>query len=154
MFVVYFNRSSRDAYLLELARDSTQFIIGSIWQLPTERVEDVIVAKFPPPVTRLPREKPLPKPKPMTKWEKYAKEKGWLPWLALMIIIAADLVYKIKIQILELVMMAAVPLLLFLYTIEERFNVLFILFKYNTMSVIQNFSFLQQGLIKNTSLLH
>merc|ERR1719385_379756 len=64
------------SYLLSLARDNTQLLINSIWQLETERVEDAIIAKFPPPTYKLPREKPIPKPKPMTKWEKYAKEKG------------------------------------------------------------------------------
>ena len=33
-------------------------------------------ATLPPPVTRLPRAKPLPAPKAMTRWEAYAKEKG------------------------------------------------------------------------------
>lgn len=28
--------------------------------------------QLPPPITVLPREKPLPKPKPMTKWAKFA----------------------------------------------------------------------------------
>ena len=59
-----------------LARDNTQLLINSIWCLPTHRVEEVVVAELPPPSTRLPREKPLPTPKPMTKWEQYAKEKG------------------------------------------------------------------------------
>jgi len=64
------------AYLLSLARDNTQLLINSIWQLETERVEDAVIAKFPPPTYKLPREKPAPKPKAMTKWEKYAKDKG------------------------------------------------------------------------------
>merc|ERR1712055_522025 len=64
------------SYLLSLARDNTQLLINSIWQLETERVEDAVIAKFPPPTHKLPREKPAPKPKPMTKWEKYAKDKG------------------------------------------------------------------------------
>jgi len=68
--------STREEYLSHLARDNTQILVNAIWGLPTERVQDVIVAKFPPPTTKLPREKPLPKPKPETKWEKYAKEKG------------------------------------------------------------------------------
>jgi regulator of ribosome biosynthesis len=63
-------------YLLSLARDNTQLLINSIWQLETERVEDAVIAKFPPPTYKLPREKPAPKPKAMTKWEKYAKDKG------------------------------------------------------------------------------
>jgi len=62
--------------LVSLARDNTQLLLNAIWSLDTERVEEVLVAKFPPPSTLLPREKPVPKPKPMTKWEKYAKEKG------------------------------------------------------------------------------
>ena len=72
----YFTRETRDAYLTELARDNTQILINAIWQLPTHRVEEVVVATFPPPTYKLPREKPLPEPKAETKWEKYAKEKG------------------------------------------------------------------------------
>lgn len=68
--------SDREGVLLDLARDNTQLLLNAIWQLETERVDDVVVAKFPPPSTKLPREKPMPKPKTMTKWEKYAKEKG------------------------------------------------------------------------------
>jgi len=64
------------SYLASLARDNTQLLVNSIWQLETERVEDAVIAKFPPPTYKLPREKPAPKPKEMTKWEKYAKDKG------------------------------------------------------------------------------
>jgi len=70
------NRDDRESYLCELARDNTQILINAIWGLPTERVEEVVVAKFPPPSSKLPREKPAPKPKVPTKWEKYAAEKG------------------------------------------------------------------------------
>merc|ERR1719341_1665208 len=62
--------------LMELGRDCAQLLINSLWQLETERVEEAVVAHLPPPTFVLPREKPCPKPKPMTKWEKYAKEKG------------------------------------------------------------------------------
>lgn len=34
------------------------------------------VIELPEPITILPREKPLPEPKPTTKWEKFAREKG------------------------------------------------------------------------------
>jgi regulator of ribosome biosynthesis len=44
--------------------------------LTTEKVEEAVVAKLPAPTFTLPREKPLPKPKLLTKWQKYAKEKG------------------------------------------------------------------------------
>eukprot|EP00088_Acartia_fossae_P058888 TRINITY_DN693_c0_g1_i4.p1 TRINITY_DN693_c0_g1~~TRINITY_DN693_c0_g1_i4.p1 ORF type:complete len:375 (-),score=143.58 TRINITY_DN693_c0_g1_i4:144-1268(-) len=70
------DKETREAYLKTLARDNTQLLINSMWCLPTHRVEEVVVAELPPPSTRLPREKPLPTPKPMTKWEQYAKEKG------------------------------------------------------------------------------
>lgn len=50
--------------------------MNKIWELPTETVEEAIVAKLPVPKFVLPREKPLPKPKPLTKWQKYAQEKG------------------------------------------------------------------------------
>uniref|UniRef100_A0A3P9Q6M5 Ribosome biogenesis regulatory protein n=1 Tax=Poecilia reticulata TaxID=8081 RepID=A0A3P9Q6M5_POERE len=66
----------RDDFLRALARDNTQLLINEIWKLPTERVEEVIVAKLPEQTTRLPREKPPPKPKPPTKWEQFAKLKG------------------------------------------------------------------------------
>jgi regulator of ribosome biosynthesis len=44
--------------------------------LPTAKVDNEIVIKLPPGTTRLPRAKPVPKAKELTKWEKYAKEKG------------------------------------------------------------------------------
>ncbi|XP_007554557.2 ribosome biogenesis regulatory protein homolog [Poecilia formosa] len=66
----------RNDFLRALARDNTQLLINEIWKLPTERVEEVIVAKLPEQTTRLPREKPPPKPKPPTKWEQFAKLKG------------------------------------------------------------------------------
>nr|CAG4638702.1 EOG090X0CBY [Cyclestheria hislopi] len=44
--------------------------------LPTGRVENEIVVKLPDPVVRLPRAKPVPIAKPLTKWEQFAREKG------------------------------------------------------------------------------
>lgn len=70
------SESNRDEYLKDLARDNTQLLLNKIWELPIERVEEAIVAKLPAPTFVLPREKPLPKPKPLTKWQKYAREKG------------------------------------------------------------------------------
>lgn len=71
-----FRSQKKDDFLRSLARDNTQLLINEIWKLPTERVEEVIVAKLPEPVTPLPREKPPPKPRPPTKWEQFAKLKG------------------------------------------------------------------------------
>lgn len=36
----------------------------------------MLVVPLPPPEQKLPRAKPLPKPRPPTRWEQYAKEKG------------------------------------------------------------------------------
>lgn len=75
--VNYFhNREDRENYLLNLTRDNTQLLINAIWQLPTERVDECIVAKLPTPTTVLPRLHKVPGPRPLTKWEKFAKEKG------------------------------------------------------------------------------
>lgn len=69
-------KSSLSDYLSSLTKQGTQILLNNLFNLPVERVEDVIVATLPKCTTVLPREKPLPKPKPLTKWEQYAKMKG------------------------------------------------------------------------------
>lgn len=59
-----------------MARDNTQILFNAIWELPTERIEEAIVARLPVPTTVLPRSLPVPKPRPLTNWEQFAKEKG------------------------------------------------------------------------------
>lgn len=61
---------------MSTARDGVQMLVASLFSLPTTSSEDGPVAQLPPPTTQLPRAKPLPKPKPPTKWEKFAKAKG------------------------------------------------------------------------------
>lgn len=70
------SRSDREQYLLDLTRDNTQLLINSIWELPTEREEESVVAKLPAARMVLPRARKLPVPKPLTKWEQIAKAKG------------------------------------------------------------------------------
>lgn len=65
-----------ETYLLDTARDGAQTLIASLFSLPTTPSVDGPVAQLPPPTTQLPRAKPLPKPKPPTKWEAFAKAKG------------------------------------------------------------------------------
>lgn len=67
---------NKDAVLQALARDNTQLLINEIWKHPSERVDEVIVVKLPEPTTPLPREKPVPKARPPTRWEQFAKLKG------------------------------------------------------------------------------
>lgn len=47
-----------------------------IFQCPSEKSEAGPLAVLPEEVSRLPREKRVPDPKPETKWEKFAREKG------------------------------------------------------------------------------
>ncbi|KAJ3569090.1 hypothetical protein NP233_g5285 [Leucocoprinus birnbaumii] len=49
---------------------------GALFSLPTTSSPDGPLAILPPPALLLPREKPLPKPKEPTKWEKFAAAKG------------------------------------------------------------------------------
>ncbi|XP_045214086.1 ribosome biogenesis regulatory protein homolog [Mercenaria mercenaria] len=69
-------RADKEKFLRSLARDNTQILVNSIWKLPTQRVENIVAAQLPDPKTLIPREKPVPKVKQLTKWEKYAKLKG------------------------------------------------------------------------------
>ncbi|XP_034025593.1 ribosome biogenesis regulatory protein homolog [Thalassophryne amazonica] len=71
-----FRQQKKEDFLRALARDNTQLLINEVWKRPTERVQEVIVATLPEPVTPLPREKPPPKARPPTKWEQFAKLKG------------------------------------------------------------------------------
>jgi hypothetical protein len=73
---VWYFRSNPEEYLRTLARDNTQLLLNEVWKLPFERIDDIVIAKLPKPSYILPREKPAPKPKALTKWESYAKEKG------------------------------------------------------------------------------
>ncbi|KAI0050029.1 RRS1-domain-containing protein [Auriscalpium vulgare] len=65
-----------EAFLQSTARDGVQALLTSLFALPTKSSPDGPLAQLPPPTTQLPRAKPLPKPKPPTKWEKFAKAKG------------------------------------------------------------------------------
>ncbi|XP_024887842.1 ribosome biogenesis regulatory protein homolog [Temnothorax curvispinosus] len=68
--------SKSETYLRNLTRDNVQLLINEIWQLPVERVDEAIVATLPKPEYVLPRSRVIPKPKPLTKWQQFAKEKG------------------------------------------------------------------------------
>ncbi|KAI9191342.1 hypothetical protein LWI28_007159 [Acer negundo] len=71
--------SSREDLVKECLQEGVklvQAIADQLFNLPsTEDVEGPIV-RLPPPTTKLPREKHLPKPKPPTKWEVFAQKKG------------------------------------------------------------------------------
>ena len=62
--------------LQAITRDNVQLLINKVWTLPTKCVEEVIVAELPKAKYVLPRSRKVPKPKALTKWEQFAKEKG------------------------------------------------------------------------------
>lgn len=70
------SKHNTDKYLLELTRDNTQLIVNELFKLPVNSADAGVLAILPNRVTVLPREKPLPKDKPLTRWEKFAKTKG------------------------------------------------------------------------------
>lgn len=53
-----------------------QAILAELSSLPIEVEEDIPVIKLPGSSTKLPRSKVIPKVKPLTKWERFAKDKG------------------------------------------------------------------------------
>ncbi|XP_030758609.1 ribosome biogenesis regulatory protein homolog [Sitophilus oryzae] len=69
-------KRNADDYFLKLTRDNTQLLINQLWELPTEKVDEAIMVRLPTPKTLLPRMKPVPRPRPLTKWQKFANEKG------------------------------------------------------------------------------
>jgi regulator of ribosome biosynthesis len=62
--------------LLSTARDGVQTLIAKLFTLPTLSSPDGPAAQLPAAEFHLPRAKPLPKPKPPTKWERFAAAKG------------------------------------------------------------------------------
>ncbi|KAH7546411.1 hypothetical protein FEM48_Zijuj01G0198100 [Ziziphus jujuba var. spinosa] len=71
--------SSRENLVKECLKQGTelvQAIADNLFNLPATEDVDGPIVKLPPPTTRLPREKHIPKPKPPTKWELFAKARG------------------------------------------------------------------------------
>ncbi|KAJ3269163.1 Rhodanese- sulfurtransferase [Terramyces sp. JEL0728] len=59
------------------ARDGIQILINAIFECPTVSNEDGVFATLPRSMkNQIPRAKPIPKQKPMTRWEKFAAAKG------------------------------------------------------------------------------
>jgi regulator of ribosome biosynthesis len=68
--------SERSSKCLEVTTSLTQLLVNQLFALPAEAVTGGRLAHLPAPTTPLPREKPIPKAKPLTKWQKFAQEKG------------------------------------------------------------------------------
>ncbi|CAH2058859.1 unnamed protein product [Thlaspi arvense] len=71
--------SSRDELVQECITEGTklvQAIADALFNFPSTETIDGPFVQLPPPTTKLPREKHLPRPKPPTKWEEFALKKG------------------------------------------------------------------------------
>jgi len=69
-------KENKDEFIKHTARDNMQLLVNALWQLPIERHDNVIVAKLPDAKQIVPRAKPIPKPKAISKWQKFAQSKG------------------------------------------------------------------------------
>lgn len=66
-----------EASLLKNARDNVQLLFKNLYGLPSiPSTERGYCVKLPQPTIVLPREKPIPKEKPLTTWEKFRRERG------------------------------------------------------------------------------
>ena len=74
------DHDSIEQSLAEVARDGAQSLINQLLTTcPLNTTKDGVLLSLPQPSTRLPREKPVPQPKPPTKWERFAAKKGIKP---------------------------------------------------------------------------
>mmetsp|Transcript_27878 Transcript_27878/g.28147 ORF Transcript_27878/g.28147 Transcript_27878/m.28147 type:complete len:348 (+) Transcript_27878:233-1276(+) len=65
-----------EATILQAAARATQLLVKKIFECPTESSLAGPLAILPEPIFVLPREKRIPEPKPLTKWERFAQEKN------------------------------------------------------------------------------
>ncbi|AMD18889.1 HBL013Cp [Eremothecium sinecaudum] len=83
------SNSKREEHIKSTTRDNVQLLIGQILSLPIKTTTEgnatngqsssITLIKLPEPISELPREKPLPKPKAPTKWELFAAKKNIKP---------------------------------------------------------------------------
>lgn len=72
--------SALESHLATVARDGAQVLINQLLTTcPITATPSGVLLSLPPPQTPLPREKPVPAPKPETKWSAFAKRRGIKP---------------------------------------------------------------------------
>lgn len=70
-------RDGRESYLESLTRDNAQLLFNGLYGLPQEESDEMgRLVSLPKATSVIPREKPVPTDKPLTRWEKFAKVKG------------------------------------------------------------------------------
>jgi len=66
-----------EAFLRAQSRGNVQLLLNRVFNLPQTRTDQgTLAVELPAPTTTLPREKPAPKPRVATTWEKFAQKKG------------------------------------------------------------------------------
>lgn len=81
------SNAKREESIRALTRDNVQLLVNQLLSLPIKKTTEhtggtsgqgatMALLQLPEPTSELPREKPLPKPKPLTKWQKFAIKKG------------------------------------------------------------------------------
>ncbi|KAF6070200.1 Regulator of ribosome biosynthesis [Candida albicans] len=84
------DESIKEDHLQSVTRDNVQLLINQILSLPVKTTTEthgsstgqnstMTLIQLPEPTTVLPREKPIPKAKPLTKWQQFAARKGIKP---------------------------------------------------------------------------
>lgn len=84
------SNAKREEVIKSVTRDNVQLLINQLLSLPIKKTTEhtggnsgqgatVALLQLPEPSSELPREKPLPKPKALTKWQKFAAKKGIKP---------------------------------------------------------------------------
>lgn len=73
--------TERETYLKSITRNNVQLLINQVLSQPlvsksVDSKTQLTVVELPDPIYPLPREKSAPKPKQMTRWEKFAAAKG------------------------------------------------------------------------------
>lgn len=77
---VTLNHDELEPSLAQIARDGAQSLINQLLATcALKSTSDGVLLSLPPASTRLPREKPVPEPKPPTRWERFAAKKGIKP---------------------------------------------------------------------------
>lgn len=74
--VAFDGRAEHNKSAEEMAREATDAIVHAVFSLPMTELDDGRYVNLPKGTFALPREKPIPKERAPTKWEKYALEKG------------------------------------------------------------------------------
>jgi len=69
-------KKNETEYIKNLSKENAQLLIRKIYDLPIDEDDMGKYIELPNRISVLPREKPIPQPKKMTKWEELAKRKG------------------------------------------------------------------------------